>query len=301
MVIVFINMDYYHPLSTIKQFATNDVILVDDLTRAKKIAGVDGLVMKAQITDDKNRIFDLQNSAHEEVLRLHLPDENYERITSNNKLDWNDIDLFFNEEADDAEELLEPLNFIGLKYYKGQDEIILIFNRKNIRLGEIVWSSPFAQMPKQSRTIPKIPKLSQIVNEELENVYLYHGTTKENAISLIQNGVDQKKLISGYVTGFYTYPSIDYLDRHNSVFDKPFEAAVKVKIKPGTKTITIDELEGLNPSGHGSLINMKTNTAVAMGYSIVSRGVERIIVNSNCIESIEPAQLQPVMAKSSIS
>lgn len=284
-------MQYFHPLSTIKQFATNDLIVVDDLNLAKKMAGINGLVMEAQIKE--GRIFDLANPNHEEILRLYLPDENYERIVTNHKLDWNDLDLLFNEKADDADELLTPLNFIGLKYYKGQDEIILIFNRKNITLGEIVWSSPFAKQEPLPRTTPKIPKINEIISEEIDNVYLYHGTNKEDAQSLIQNGVDPSKLISGYIKGFYTYPSIDYIDSHNARFSKPYEAAVKVKIKPNTKIIGIDELEALKPeTGYGSPIYLKTQMAKDMGYGIVSRGAERIIIDIDCIEKIEPAQLK---------
>jgi hypothetical protein len=289
-------VEYFHPLSTIKQFATNDLILVDDLARAKKIAGIDGLVMQADIKE--GRIFDLANSGHEEILRLYLPDNNYERIVKNHKLDWNDLDLFFNEKADDADELLTPLNFIGIKYYKGQDEIILIFNRKNITLGEIVWSSPFAKQHSLPRTTPKIPKINQIVSEEINNLYLYHGTNKADAESLIKNGVDPSKLISGYINGFYTYPSVEYINKHNATFSKPFEAAVAIKIKPSAKTINIDELEALKPqNGYGSPIYLKTQMAKQMGYGIVSRGAERIIIDFDCIEKIEPAELKPILTR----
>lgn len=129
------------------------------------------------------------------------------------------------------------------------------------------------------------------INEPIE---LYHGTTKEGAQSLVNKGIDFKQLISGYIRGFYTYPSIDNILSHNKTFTSKFSAVVKLTIKPGTQMMSIDEFENIDiggSNGYGGPTHMKTEKAVTDGYSIVQRGVERIIINLACVEKIEEVSL----------
>lgn len=448
---------YYHPLKDTKAFANSDIILVDDLSKAKKAAPT-GLVFNAKVKDGK--IFDLSNPTHREILQNRLPFNNFQRIVTNQTLDWNELDLLWNDEADDPDELLSPLGFIGLNFTRNGDDFILIFDRRNVMLGDIVWSSPFARTDIQ-KTTPKIPKvreyfynpqdkpvnkptsdirkttnstirpdliinqdnkvkmgsnraylngeqvanfgifkmgdikldpddyfkkkgqtifpnsiffgggfvvnpeiqrsgigksiikkifennpfdniflyavewqkaipfwkklggesllvdkesgmhfiklakekvlsnnimLREIVDDELEdNMYVFHGTKSvKDAENIAQNGIDFSKLVSGYIRGFYAYPNLEDIKKHNDTVSRlsQYRAAVKCKLKPGTKFIDIDEFEKLTPAGnYGGVVFQKTQQAIAQGYSVVTRGKERILINPDCIEKCEVVEL----------
>lgn len=159
-------VQYFHPMKDVKFSSSSDIVLVDDIDKAKKAAGNTGVVFKVKMKDGK--IFDITNPAHRTILQTRLPFNNFQKIVTNQTLDWNELDILWNAEADDPDELLSPLGFMGLKFTKNGDDFVLIFDRKNVKLEDIAWASPVAKV--NQPPIPKLPKISDIVKEEIQEV-----------------------------------------------------------------------------------------------------------------------------------
>jgi hypothetical protein len=123
-----------------------------------------------------------------------------------------------------------------------------------------------------------------------ENVY-YHGTSEENAASILTNGIDPTKYKSGMFVGFYLSPSLSYF---NNIEGK-WKVILAVEIDDSkiidTGDITDKELSDLDPHfkwmSFGYKNHLMTKYALSKGYSGVRNGREVILFNDKAIKSIK--------------
>jgi hypothetical protein len=121
----------------------------------------------------------------------------------------------------------------------------------------------------------------------LETIY-YHGTTPENAASILQTGIDPSKYKSGMFQGFYLTPSLSYFDGQKKsilaieVDDSQLLDADQVKDE---ELMSIDpHFKMMSPMYRNSLIK---KLALKTGFSGVRNGKEVILFNNEAVKSIK--------------
>jgi hypothetical protein len=120
----------------------------------------------------------------------------------------------------------------------------------------------------------------------LESTY-YHGTSPENAKSILKNGIDPNRYKSGMFQGFYLTPNLNYFNNQSktiltvNVDDNQLLDADKVNDE---ELFEIDpHFKMMSPMYRYHLIKKLT---LSKGLSGVKSGNEIILFNDNAIKSI---------------
>lgn len=140
------------------------------------------------------------------------------------------------------------------------------------------------------------PKTNQLVDPEPGIVY-YHGTSKENKASILENGIDTKLNKKGYAEqpeAFYVGDETEAGMYNNEMLG--------VRAKPGetVKTLSISEKEYGDVVGRSSSIE---ETAAGLrelrrrGYDAVNHGDEIEILNPAKFEAFDPKAETPAVPK----
>lgn len=124
------------------------------------------------------------------------------------------------------------------------------------------------------------------------NSIYYHGTTKENAESILRNGVDTSKYQSGIYTGFYLTPSLGYFK------DNSKEVILKFTINM-SKIVDIHEikdqdLENLDPHfrmmSYGYKNNLIQKFILKSGRAGLKDNKQLILFNNDAVQNVELIQ-----------
>ena len=125
----------------------------------------------------------------------------------------------------------------------------------------------------------------------IESIY-YHGTSPENAESILKNGIDPSRYKSGLFKGFYLTPNPTYFDN----FDGPKKTILAVEIDDSqifdvnsvkdVDLATIDpHFKIMSPMYKNTII---TKLAQEKGFSGIKNGKEVILFTDRAIRSIRP-------------
>jgi hypothetical protein len=122
----------------------------------------------------------------------------------------------------------------------------------------------------------------------LETTY-YHGTSPENAESILKNGIDPSRYKSGMFQGFYLTPSIHYFDNQNkSILAIEIDDTQLLDVD----TVTDDDLatidthfKMMSPMYRNHLVK---ELALKKGFSGVKSGKEVILFTNRAVRSIQP-------------
>lgn len=125
----------------------------------------------------------------------------------------------------------------------------------------------------------------------LESIY-YHGTTPENAESILKNGIDPDRYKSGMFRGFYLTPNPTYFNG----FSGPKKTILAIEIDDSqildVESVKDEDLLPIDP--HFKMMSpMYKNTmimklALEKGYSGVKNGKEVVLFTDRAIRSIRP-------------
>lgn len=141
-----------------------------------------------------------------------------------------------------------------------------------------------------------------LILENINDTIWYHGTSKENAESIIKNGIDVDRYKSGTFTGFYLTNDLSYFpkDTIGGYHHKKPDAVLKVEINPlkllDLKDFDEKKLLDLDPhmnSPHISKPPGWKNTliqqyALKNGYSGVNLGGGiAVLFNNDPVKSIK--------------
>lgn len=124
-----------------------------------------------------------------------------------------------------------------------------------------------------------------------ESVY-YHGTSEENAASILQNGIDPKRYQSGMFQGFYLTPNLNYFTHSNygAVLQFEIDDAQILNIA----SITDEDLDKMDSHwrsmSYGWKNSLITKLAQHRGFNGLRNGKEVILLNSKPIISVKPLE-----------